>query len=108
MSANALRLILDTSAQYSSDGESEDTAETRITETISATYVFADAESYYAFEEDVRELGLDDSYTISSSDITSFEDSLDSLNTLSTMAGWFLIVILAIGGIIYFGSPQYL
>ena len=55
---------------------------------------------YYDFEEEVRTLGLDDSYTVSSTDITAFENSLTPLNTLSTMAGWFLVVILIIGAII--------
>ena len=59
-----------------------------------------DNESYEKFEEEVRALGLDESYTVSSSDITAFENSLAPLNTLSTMAGWFLLVILIIGGII--------
>lgn len=67
---------------------------------LCATYTFADPDSYYAFEQEVRTLGLDESYTVSSADITSFENSLTPLNTLSTMAGWFLLVILIIGGII--------
>ncbi len=67
---------------------------------LSATYVFFDVESYEKFEEEVRELGLDDSYTVSSSDLTAYENSLTPLNTLSTMAGYFLLVILIIGAAI--------
>lgn len=74
--------------------------ETAVTGNLSATYVFADTDSYYLFESEVRTLGLADSYTVSSQDINSFENSLVPLNTLSTMAGWFLIVILIIGAII--------
>ena len=92
MSAAALQTVLD---------ESENNAsETKVDGIISATYSFADTDAYYAFEEEVRVLGLDESYTVSSSDITAFENSLAPLNTLSTMAGWFLVVILIIGGII--------
>jgi len=74
--------------------------ETALTGSLSATYVFADPEDYYAFETEARTLGLDDSYTVSSSDISSFESSLTPLNTLSDMAVTFLIVILIIGAII--------
>ena len=92
MSASALQAVLDESENNASD--------TKITGTLSATYSFANAEDYYSFEEEVRALGLSDSYSVSSTDITSFENSLAPLNTLSTMAGWFLLVILIIGGII--------
>ena len=92
MSALALNSILEASE---SNAES-----TKIEGTLSATYSFANTDDYYAFEEEVRALGLDESYTVSSSDITSFESSLAPLNTLSTMAMGFLVVILIIGGVI--------
>ena len=103
MSANALQTVLDASEENSTtitDEESGRESESKITGTLTATYSFADTDAYYAFEEEVRALGLDESYTVSSSDITSFENSIAPLNTLSTMAGWFLLVILIIGGII--------
>lgn len=73
---------------------------TGLSSSLTATYSFADVENYEKFEEEVRELGLDDSYTVSSSDLTAFENSLTPLNTLSTMAGYFLLVILIIGAAI--------
>ena len=103
MSANALQTVLDASEENSTtitDEESGRESESKITGTLTATYSFADTDAYYAFEEEVRALGLDESYTVSSSDITSFENSIAPLNTLGTMAGWFLLVILIIGGII--------
>ena len=102
MSANALQTIIDESASKSTTVTDDygRTSETKITGTLSAIYSFATADDYYAFEDEARELGLSDSYTISSSDITSFEKSIAPLNTLSTMAGWFLLVILIIGSII--------
>ena len=92
MSADALQTVLDASEQTASD--------TKVTGTIAATYCFANTDDYYAFEDEVRALGLEDSYIVSSDDITEFENSLAPLNTLSTMAGWFLLVVLIIGGII--------
>lgn len=103
MSANTLQTILDASEAASTTVTDENTGnemESAISGTLSATYVFADTDAYYAFEKEVRTLGLDDSYIVSSTDITAFENSLTPLNTLSTMAGWFLLVILIIGGVI--------
>ncbi len=103
MSAAALQTILDASDEVSTTIIDENTgreSDSAVTGSVSATYIFANSEKYYAFEEDVRTLGLDDSYTVSSPDLTAFENSLTPLNTLSTMAGWFLVVILIIGAII--------
>ncbi len=103
MSAAALQTILDASDEASTTITDEDTGrekDSAVTGSISATYVFPNTEKYYAFEEEVRTLGLNDSYTVSSPDLTAFENSLTPLNTLSTMAGWFLVVILIIGAII--------
>lgn len=103
MSAAALQIILDASDEVSTTITDENTgreSDSAVTGSISATYVFANTDKYYAFEEEVRTLGLDDSYTVSSPDLAAFENSLTPLNTLSTMAGWFLVVILIIGAII--------
>ena len=103
MSAAALQTVLEASEEDATVTVDETTgreSSSAITASISATYVFGDTDSYYAFEEEVRALGLDESYTVSSADLTAFENSLTPLNTLSTMAGWFLVVILVIGAII--------
>lgn len=102
ISADALQTVLDLSEENSTTTTDDygGETETKIEGTLSATYSFADVESYERFEEEVRALGLDESYTVSSSDISAFESSLAPLNTLSTMAGWFLLVVLIIGGII--------
>ena len=103
MSYATLQSIVNASAESSETVTDEDTGrefETALNGSLDATYVFADPEDYYAFETEVRTLGLDDSYTVSSSDISSFESSLTPLNTLSDMALTFLIVILIIGAII--------
>ncbi len=101
MSYAALQSIVEASKAVSetvTDGDVE--YETAIVGSLSGTYVFADTDAYYAFEDEVRELGLEDTYTVSSTDIAAFESSLIPLNTLSTMAGYFLIVVLIIGAII--------
>ena len=92
MSSTALQAVLDASEANASD--------TKVSGTLSATYVFENTDAYYAFEEEVRDMGLDESYAVSSSDITEFENRLTPLKSLGTMAGWFLVVILIIGGVI--------
>lgn len=103
ISYQALSVILEKSASKSETVTDEDTGreyETGMKETLNATYTFATQEDYNAFEGQVRELGLSDSYTISSSDLNAFENSLTPLNTLSSTAGYFLLVILIIGAVI--------
>ncbi len=103
MSSAAVDKLVAASEEVSTTVTDEDTGretETKLTGTLGCTYVFADTDDYYTFEEEVRELGLSDDYSVSSSDITSFENSLVPLETLGTMAGWFLLVILIIGAII--------
>ena len=102
MSYNALQLILDASSSASTtvtDGNGN-SKESKVTGSINATYTFANTDDYELFEDQARALGLSDSYTVSSSDLAEFENSLAPLKTLSSMAGWFLLVILLIGGII--------
>ncbi len=103
MSSKAVDKIIAASEAVSTTVTDENTGretETKLTDTLSCTYVFADTDAYYTFEEEVRTLGLSEDYTVSSSDISSFENSLVPLETLGTMAGWFLLVILIIGAII--------
>jgi len=102
MSYNALQAIIDASEEVAVTETNDYGIETTtaIRGSLTGTYEFADTNAYYQFEEDVRTLGLDESYTVSSSDLNAFENSLTPLNTLSTMAGTFLIVILIIGAII--------
>ena len=103
MSTGTLQALLDASEENNTTITNESTGreqDSKITGTLAATYTFADVDAYYAFETEVRELGLDSQYAVSSADISSFENSLAPLNTLGTMAGWFLVVILIIGGVI--------
>ncbi len=103
MSYNALQKIVDNSKSVATTTTEENTGRERssaLTGSLSTTYTFANTEGYYQFEEDVRDMGLDESYTVTSSDLSAFENSLTPLNTLSTMATTFLIVILIIGAII--------
>lgn len=61
------------------------------------TYVFTSVEDYDTFKTEVYDLGLDESYQVSSSDLTAFEQQLLPLEQLSQMAGYFLILVIGIG-----------
>ena len=92
ISVNTLEAMLETSAAASED--------TKITGTYTATYLFASVEDFDVFTEEVYTLGLDEAYSAQSSDLQEFEERLTPLKTLGEMAGWFLLVILLIGGVI--------
>lgn len=103
MSYNALLTITNASESAAVIQTDEDTGletSTAMTNAVTGIYVFTDTDAYARFEEEVRAMGLSDSYTISSPDISAYENSLAPLNTLSTMAGYFLVVVLLIGAII--------
>ena len=71
-----------------------------ITGRLNGTYVVGDLASYESFGKEVKEMGLSDEYTVSSSDLTMYEQSARPLENLAKFAGYFLIVILLIGAII--------
>lgn len=67
---------------------------------VIGTYVFSTMTDYEAFDAECRELGLDEAYTISSTDVNAYEQSLIPLENLSNFAFWFLAVILLIGVVV--------
>lgn len=103
LSYNALSKIIAASeknATTETDEETDKTYSTKLNGQLTGTYVFANVESYEKFSLDVKDMGLDDSYTVTSQDIEAYENSMTPLNTLSKLAGYFLIVILCIGAVI--------
>lgn len=97
-SYEALSAIADAS-EKACEG-SEDESVSAMTLKVSGTYIFDTVEDYESFETEVRTLGLDEMYSVSSSDVANFEASLTPLETLSSMVKYFLIVILGIGAIV--------
>ncbi len=65
----------------------------------SGTYAFSDAENYEKFKEETEDQ-LGENYTVTSTDLNQYEQSLQPLENLSKYAGYFLLIILVIGGII--------
>lgn len=102
MNSTALQAILDASAAAGNTMTDSDGSEVSaaLEAESSFTYVFANAESYEAFAAAAEEKGLPENYTLSSPDLAAYENSITPLNTLSTMTGWFFLIVLVIGGII--------
>lgn len=110
MSYNALNKMVGlsetaNSAETEDEGEDEGEEEEASTASglrgsLSATYVFKTVENYEKFKTEVYSMGLDESYTVNSTDVSDYEESLKPLNSLNSMTGWFLIIILLIGAII--------
>lgn len=97
---NKLTELSEESAVVQTDDRTGMEFSSAITATVNATYVLGDVDAYYTFEEEVRDLGLSDEYTVNSTDLNRYESSLLPLETLSTMAGWFLLVVLLIGAVV--------
>ena len=70
---------------------------TELRSMLNGTYVFSTVDAYEKFQEEAKNMGLSDAYTISSADVLSYEESLKPLQSLSQYAGYFLLIILVIG-----------
>ena len=87
-------------AVTTTDSTTGETTTTALRSMLNGTYAFDSVADYEKFQDEVKEMGLSDDYTVSSSDLTSYEESLEPLQHLSEYAGYFLMVILAIGAVI--------
>ena len=87
-------------AETTTDSTTGETTTTALRSMLNGTYAFDSVADYEKFQDEVKEMGLSDDYTVSSSDLTSYEESLEPLQHLSEYAGYFLMVILAIGAVI--------
>lgn len=87
-------------AETTTDSTTGMTTTTAIASTLNGTYTFASVEDYKTFEEEVRDMGLSEDYTVSSADLNSYEQSMEPLKNLSRYAGYFLLIVLIIGAII--------
>lgn len=100
MNASALGKIIAESEKSANTSDDDETESAVLSAETSFTYVLSSADNYYAFEEKANEKGLPENYILSSSDLSAYEESIAPLETLSTMTGWFFVIVLIIGGII--------
>ena len=103
MSYNALEKLISASKENAEEVTDERTGlvtTTAVSGQLSYTYVFSDVSAFEEFKEETVTLGLDEKYSVSSQDVTAFEQSLTPLDNLSRMASYFLLVVFAIGAVI--------
>lgn len=102
MSYEALAAMVASSSETASTSTNQFgmTISNAITGDVSGTYVFDSIEDYEKFSEDVYDAGLSEEFQVSSTDVQDYEQSLQPLETLSKTAGYFLVVILAIGALV--------
>jgi putative ABC transport system permease protein len=67
---------------------------------VQGTYVLGTPAALTAFKADVTSMGLSDSYSVTSSDLTTYQNSLLPLTNLKNFATVLLLLVLGIGGII--------
>ncbi len=102
LSYPALQSIIDqsaASATTTTDDNGNETSSALVSQ-VSGVYELAGKEDYDAFCEDVYTLGLSENYSVSSTDVSSYEASLIPLQNLSKFAGTLLLIVLIVGGII--------
>ena len=97
ISRNSLTTITDKSATTAITG-TETT--TKLTSNLTGTFVFANKADFDSFSTEVRGKGLSEFYSVTSSDINSYEASLVPLQNLSNFATTLLVIILSIGAVI--------
>lgn len=86
-------------ADVTTDETTKEETTTALQSQTTGTYAFADTAAYEKFKEDT-EAKLGDNYSVTSNDLTQYEQSLLPLENLSKYAGYFLLIILVIGGVI--------
>ncbi|CAB1249900.1 FtsX-like permease family [Ruminococcaceae bacterium BL-4] len=87
-------------AKTSTDQNTGVTSTTALRTKTSGTYVFNDVSAYESFQNEVKDMGLSDDYSVSSTDLNNYEQSLVPLKNLSKFAGIFLLIVLLVGGVV--------
>lgn len=73
---------------------------TALRSTVGGVYSFSNIEDYESFKGELTSLGLGEYYSLNSSDVSNYENSLIPIQNLSNFANLFLVLVLGIGGVI--------
>ena len=87
-------------AKTSTNQDTGVTSTTALRTKTSGTYVFNDVSAYESFQNEVKDMGLSDDYSVFSTDLNNYEQSLVPLKNLSKFAGIFLLIVLLVGGVV--------
>lgn len=75
-------------------------ASAALTSEVNFTYALPSADAYDSFSSAVDAMGLPDNYSVSSTNLDSVEQSLTPLETLSSIAGWFFLIVVIVGAVV--------
>jgi putative ABC transport system permease protein len=89
-----------TAAAVVGTDDSDNETTTALRTSTSGEYTFSSVSDIETFQEELTASGLSEYYSISSSDITSYEESLVPLENLSSFSMTFLWIIICIGAVI--------
>lgn len=101
--ANAIITSYEVSSQIETDSKSLNTGDDEdnaFVGNVTGTYVFESVSDYESFVDEARELGLEDKYKVTSSDVAAYEASLKPITNLKTFATTFLYITLGIGAVV--------
>jgi putative ABC transport system permease protein len=98
-SDSANRIITNYTAAGSMISASASDSDTALASQLSSSFILKDADSLEVFQAELTEKGLSEYYTLSSN-IDSFDSSVEPLTNLSHFAAILLILVLSIGGIV--------
>ena len=104
MSYNSVKALINESSKNPitvTDSMTNTETTSVLTSRTSGTYVLSDVASYEAFQKDAEKMGLDTSiYSVSSLDVSQYEQSTAPLDNLSRYTMVFFLVVLGIGALI--------
>ncbi len=75
-------------------------SDTAVSADVTGTYLFANVDDYNSFAAAVYDMGLDENYTVTSTDLEQYEQSIVSLQNVTSFANMLLWIILGVGGVI--------
>ncbi len=96
---NAYNNMIESSKIYNTTTEDSETVTSEIVGNLSSAFYLTGADDVEKFEKDIRSMGLDEMYSVSSN-LSSVTAAIEPLENLRTFSLVFLLVVLIIGGII--------
>ncbi|MBT1176702.1 ABC transporter permease [Bifidobacterium callimiconis] len=98
--ANAIYTSVSTLKSLGLDSDTTSSSDSSTSTQLNFTYVLGSKDDYETFSQDVKNAGLDDTYTVSSTDVEQYESSLVPLDNLAKFALTLLIIVLVVGAVV--------
>ena len=98
--ANAIYTSVSTLKSLGLDSDTTSSSDSTNATQLNFTYVLGSKDDYETFSNDVKNAGLDDTYTVSSADVEQYESSLVPLDNLAKFALTLLVIVLVVGAVV--------